>query len=64
MQLAEIFAWGMNEESSEWVNSLADGDYTALTPEAALLHFANCASKSRSWDRQFGPAKSQPSRED
>ncbi|CAN1159557.1 hypothetical protein LINPERPRIM_LOCUS22238 [Linum perenne] len=46
-QLAEIFARGLREESAKWVNSLAEGDCTMLTREAALLHFANCASKSR-----------------
>ena len=33
------------------VNQLVDGDVTALTPEAALAHFASCATKSRNWSR-------------
>ncbi|CAN1725474.1 hypothetical protein LINPERHAP1_LOCUS99, partial [Linum perenne] len=57
-QLAEIFARGLREESAKLVNSLAEGDCTTLTPEAALLHFTNCASKSRNWERQSKGSKS------
>ncbi|CAN1805916.1 hypothetical protein LINPERHAP1_LOCUS24471 [Linum perenne] len=55
--LAETFARGMNEESSKWVSSLAEGDITTLTLEAAMLHFADCASKSRNWERQTEGAR-------
>ncbi|CAN1144664.1 LINE-1 retrotransposable element ORF2 protein [Linum perenne] len=57
-QLAEIIARGMNEESVKWVNPLAEGDCTALTPEATLLHFARCSSKSKNWKRKCEGAKS------
>ncbi|CAN1125000.1 hypothetical protein LINPERPRIM_LOCUS31420, partial [Linum perenne] len=58
-QLAEFFTRSMRDETANWVNSLAGGDCTALTPEDAMLHFANCASKSRNWERQIEGAKSQ-----